>query len=297
MIFVTAASAKISLIWQADRKHMWEGDWVIELLSGLDYESVDDLKFEKYIDNSVIVVSCCQESTMAPYFKKLYDMNYKFGIILLSDELYHCGTKFYQYAKFIFRNLWHKKFNNYPNVYCFPLGYKSGFWKGTNQEIKPALERHYTWSFAGQITKKPSRAQMIECLKAIPTYYIHEIPIFGAASSLGVSDYQNLLLDTIFVPCARGYWNMESFRLYEALECGCIPIVETFPINYYKKFLGEHPFITLDSSWQEAPAKMNELLQNPQALEQKRQECMQWWADYKMNLKKKFHDIIHYNLK
>ncbi len=284
-------TAHITLLWQADRKIFWETDWVLELLTGLEYETVDDMKFEKFIDNSIIVVCAIQENMM-PYFKKLHEMHYKFGIILLSDECYKCPTDFYQYAQFVFRNFWHKKFNDDPHVVCFPLGYKQGFWNNCSQRvIKEATQRKYCWSFAGQVGGKPTRTTMIDRMKRISPFYVHEIHTFADSRSLGTKEYRELLLESIFVPCGCGYWNIDSFRVCEALECGCIPIVETFPLDYFKKFFGNHPFLAVDS-WDQAPELMKQLLTDPVALESKRLECMRWWDEYKKNLKKTFTEII-----
>lgn len=272
--------ARISLVWQAERKKVWEEDWLTELLTGIDYEIVDDMKFEKYIDNSIVVVVPPQEKQMVPYFKKMHDLGYKFGVILLSDECYTCTTEFYQYAQFVFRNYWHKQFAHDPKVICFGLGYKTGFWKSIPRSLAANKDRPYCWSFAGQIGGKPTRAAMISELKKAGPYCIHEINAWLDPRSLGTQEYQSLMLNSVFIPCGRGFWNIDSFRIWEALECGCIPIVEKFPLDYFKKFLGDHPFLAVDS-WEQAPFLMAQLFADPGALEAKRQECMQWWREYK----------------
>lgn len=285
------ALGSISLVWQAERKKVWEEDWLTELLVGLEYEVVDDMKFEKFIDNSIVIVVPPQEKQMLPYFKKMHDLGYKFGIILLSDECYTCSTEFYKYAQFVFRNYWHKQFSNDPKVVCFALGYKTGFWNGIPRSRANELRRPYCWSFAGQIGGKPTRAAMIAQLKQVSPYYIHEIHAWLDPRSLNTYEYQTLLLNSIFVPCGRGYWNIDSFRTWEALECGCIPIVEKFPLDYFKKFLGDHPFLTVDS-WEQAPLLMSQLMADPEALEAKRQECITWWDEYKKKTGQKMISII-----
>lgn len=290
------AFAHISLVWQAERKKVWEEDWLNELLTGLEYEVVDDMKFEKYIDNSIIVVNPPQEKYMVPYFKKLHDLGYKFGIILLSDECYTCTTEFYKYAQFIFRNYWHKQFANDPKVICFGLGYKTGFWKNIPRSYAQNPRRPFCWSFAGQISGKPTRAAMIEQLKRAGPYYIHEINAWLDPRSLNTHDYQTLMLNSVFIPCGRGFWNIDSFRIWEALECGCIPIVEKFPLDYFKKFLGEHPFLAVDS-WDQAPLLMAQLFADPVALEEKRQACITWWTEYKKQMNITFIRMIKANLR
>lgn len=280
----------LNLVWQINRATCWEPDWLNELLSEFDITHIDDGKHEVFLDNAIVVTfaGCPRNSA---YFKKLHDMNYTFGVILLSDECYLEPTDYYQYAQFVFRNYWHKQFAASDNVYIFPLGYKAGFWKHCARSIKKAQERSYIWSFAGQITEKPTRAAMIHALQAIPKHYVHSIDYFAAPNSLPVDAYQNLLLNTIFVPCPTGYWNLDSFRVYEALECGCIPIVERNPIDYFRLQFGDHPFITVDS-WDEATHIIRGLLFNPLQLELYRMRCHQWWLNRKAIIKRDFSTII-----
>lgn len=295
-------TSNISLVWQYDRAKAWEEDWLMELLMGLDIEIVDDTQFEIYRNHSIIVVAADQEKKMIPYCNKLKELGYQFGVILLYDEYYRGTDVYYDYPLFIFKNYWHKKYEPYAHVTCFLLGYKSGFWSKDSQTIKSASQRKYMWSFAGQIARKytaaekqnkycNARKEMCKHMRSIPNNYIYSIYGWNSPKSLKVADYQELMLDSIFIPCPRGYWNLESYRLSEALECGCIPIVETEPVDYYRKFLGDHPFITI-SSWEEAPQKIQELLDDPIALEERRQQCMQWWLEYKKKTNQTFVETI-----
>ena len=283
---------KVSLIWQYNRANAWEQDWLMELLSGLDIEVYDDTQFILCKNNSIIVVAADQEKKLVPYLMRLKRLGCKFGVILLYDENYAGSTDFYEYPLFIFKNYWHKQYAPYNHVHCFLLGYKSGFWSKESQKIVNAEQRKYNWSFVGQIVRKykpeekidknyqEARINMCKAMRTIPHNFVYAISGWNAPKSLKVPVYQDVLLDSIFVPCPRGHWNLDSYRLCEALECGCIPIVETEPIDYYKKFLGDHPFITV-SSWDEAPGQVAGLLADPVSMEIRRQECANWWLEYK----------------
>lgn len=298
LIFVTSMNfaSEYKVIWQADIVQSWEEDWLMELLDGLDLQIIEDYKYEKFIDNSIIVISAVHNTKgVEEYFSKLKSLNYKFGIIHLSDERYTAPTNFYPDAQFVFRNYWHKQFLNQKNVKMFGLGYKTGFWKDCELQPKAAAHRDYSWSFAGQITQKPTRENMIVNMKRVPNHFIYEIFDWNDPNSLQTSVYRDLLLNSIFVPCPTGYWNMDSFRLYESLECGCIPIVENKPIDYFAKFYGKHPFLTVDS-WEQAPEIINELLSNPELLEMKRVECYLWWLEYKKQLNSDLTEIIRETL-
>ena len=58
---------------------------------------------------------------------------------------------------------------------------------------------------------------------------------FGSKDSLSSVEYYEVLKDTKFVPTPHGYYHPETYRLYEELECGCIPIIEN-PHKFFDKF-------------------------------------------------------------
>ena len=294
LTFVSFSKKKINLVWQMNRSSSWEADWIDELLSDFEVNHIEDCKYEKLIDNSIIVVTYWED--FSSYIQKLYEKNYKYGVILLGDEFYKAPTDFYDKVQFVFRNYWHKNQIHHKNVYTFPLGYKKGFWQNCSRQLKDIYHRDYVWSFAGQIVNKPTREHMVKVMKQIPNNYIHEIYAWGDISSLSVDAYQNLLLNSIFVPCPTGWWNLDSFRIYEALECGCIPVVEKIPFDYFNLYLGSNPFITI-SSWNEVIDIINNLLSDPIALEKRRLACQKWWLTYKDNLKQTMSTVIKEKIK
>ncbi len=281
----------VPLVWQVDRRTIWEEDWLMELMRGVELEVVDDGRYEKLIDRSIIVISKADAQAQAAYFERLKELGYKFGIIHLSDETYSDSTGFYKDASFVFRNYWDPRFAQMKNVHCFALGYKSGFRHEKAEQKLPAAGRKYTWSFAGQINNKPTRRMMLGAMYVIPNYYIHETFSFGDAKALTSVDYENLLLDSVFIPAPMGWTNPDSFRVWEALESGCIPIVEKGGFDYFAQFLGSHPMITLDS-WYVAEWVLEPYLSDTQLLEQKRQACYAWWQAYKQQLHELFVQTI-----
>lgn len=284
--------AKVSLVWQLDRLHTWEEDWLMELFSGLDVTVVDDGKHAVFLDNSIIVSNHTRE--LETYVKKLHDLGYKFGIILTSDETCNAPDHFYRYAQFVFRNYWREKFVGCPNVVMFPLGYKTKFWKGRSKQLNDVSDRKYTWSFAGRLDH-PARAAMISQMRKVPNGFIHQIHEWADKRSLSTKDYRDLMLNTVFIPCAKGCYSYDTFRLYEALECGCIPIVESGHPDYFTQFYGAHPFLTV-TSWHEAPKLVSAFLADQQRLERKRQECHDWWVEHKKKVNRIFVETVQSTL-
>lgn len=282
---------KVHLIWQVPNfGYYWESEWLREMLSEVDFTEQVDGRFSVFEDNSIIVIPIC-DGKARDYFEKLHALGYKFGVIQLSDENYKFPDYYSHLAKFVLRNYWHKNFLQNEKITPFPLGYKKGFWEGLpDKSIPAASKRHYMWSFAGQIMKT-SRVSMITNMKKIPPYFVYETTTFADPRALPIDQYRDVMLDSIFIPCPRGFWNLDSFRVYEALECGCIPIVEKTPLDYFTLFFGEHPFLSV-STWDDVPALIEDLLSDPERLENRRAECYQWWLDYKTNLKSKVAEIV-----
>jgi hypothetical protein len=74
-----------------------------------------------------------------------------------------------------------------------------------------------------------------------------------------------------------GNVNLESFRVYEALECGAVPIVERRPwLDYFTDLFGPHPLLSVNN-WKEAGAVINSLRSDPVRLRDRQIEIQEWW--------------------
>ncbi len=295
---VHAFTQEIPLVWQIKRAISWEEDWLRDILHGVELTNVEDGNYEKFIDNSIIVFSSYHNTEgCVEYFEEMHKRGYTFGIINLSDERELGPSTFYPYAAFVFRNYWRSDFNDQMNVVTFPLGYGPGFWEGGKKEPGKACNREYIWSFSGMVRKRPTREAMINNMKKVSNYFFLETNDWGTKDqkSLTGSEFRELMFKTIFVPCPGGWANMDSFRVYESLESGCIPIVEKFPHDYFTSFFPNHPFLTVDS-WEEAPDLIQAYLADPEALEKKRLECCAWWKEYKENIKQALVSIVKQKL-
>jgi hypothetical protein len=176
----------------------------------------------------------------------------------------------------------------------FPLGYKLGFYEGVDQKeysYKDSTLRKYTWSFVGAL--KSDRIQMIQNMKlASNSCFLHNISNWNSKDSLSTKEYKSIMEESIFLPCGLGTFNLDTFRLCEALECGCIPIVlkssRNQPFNYWERlFEGEQiPFIMLDN-WEQSVDIVKNLMKDTKELEKLRLKNHNWWLVYKKNLKER----------
>ena len=89
-----------------------------------------------------------------------------------------------------------------------------------------------------------------------------------------------VLSSTEFMPCPNGFFHPETYRLYEALQCGCIPIVEN-AYKYYDRLFPNNPFIKV-GKWADAKAIIKNW--NESKIKAKQEECNSWWSSYKIEL-------------
>jgi hypothetical protein len=165
------------------------------------------------------------------------------------------------------------------------------------------MSKKYTWSFMGQIHAQGDRAKMIERLKSAPGEHYYNInQSWLSKDSVETQDYRSIMADSIFVPCPRGNSSVDSFRLYEVLECGAIPIIEKD--ESWKKLLGDHPLLETDPEWNKAFDYITELHDKDEFLKKYKQKISNWWSRYKCNLSKniqetivdkKYRDKVYYN--
>ncbi|MEN9862335.1 MAG: hypothetical protein RLZZ601_99 [Pseudomonadota bacterium] len=126
---------------------------------------------------------------------------------------------------------------------------------------------------------------------------LHLLSSSGFSSGYKVGPYSAVMEGSIFAPCPAGN-SPETIRLYDALECGCIPISldHTFlnSPNALAEF-GSPPFITL-SSWDKLPVFLEQMKQkistNPDEVQKMQNDCIAWWGNYKNNIAQKIANRI-----
>lgn len=273
---------KFTAIWQSEIPH--EREWVDEIFGPYISEHVTDGKHELAMDNAILIdafVHCFDQA----YYAKFRGLNAY--LVQFLDENFDGGYERYENFRGVFRGHWSSVFNaNY--VRKMPLGYCNGVPR--RGQLIPAAQRNYVWSFAGHVDKS-SRPEMAEALARVePHYLFSSSPVPGFVTPLSTPEYKrllppeayyDLLFDSTFSPCPMGNVNLECFRVYEALECGSIPIVEKrWSMDYFRTLLGEHPIPTV-GSWREARHLIDSLLRDPQGLDALQDKCIEWWQNYK----------------
>ena len=274
-------------------REYYEYDWLKFLMGEAYFNSLQyyDPKIEMpSIDTTLLITSNVSDYTN--FLNKLFENGKKYGVILPSDEWVQHDDSFIWNANcvFLYRNYLHPISIESNKVTQFGLGYRNGF-KVNPLAIKRSCDRKYCWNFIG--SPRPGlhdeRMKAISLFRVLKNDFVHLTSGFNASDYLGVNDYQNCLMDSQFTLCPRGHRNIDTFRLYEALEAGSIPVTlknsGAFPYKFqpsYWELLFKNmqiPFIYADS-WEDALSDVQKII-NEDRISEIQVECLKFWNSSK----------------
>jgi len=136
-----------------------------------------------------------------------------------------------------------------------------------------------------------SRFDLIHQNKNIKPNFINITKKFGGENTMSSKDYYNVLNNCCFSLVPHGYLHPETYRLYESLECGSIPIIEN-PYNFFNNFLPDNPFYSI-TIWSEAKEIIEKFVSGENKVNDVSARVNKWWIDYKKKLKKSISKIMH----
>ena len=169
-----------------------------------------------------------------------------------------------------------------------PIGVPPG--TGEVLEANGCAVRNRSIVFAGQDTHE-RRHELLGVLKDLA---VEEHPdmqwLMTTGFRLGYTQdaYLGLLQRTRLAPCPSGPHSLDSFRLYESLAAGALPIIEThtphgYEAEFWTALFGEdHPIPTVDS-WLALPVLADEYADGKR-WRAKRDEVQRWWAGFREDL-------------
>jgi hypothetical protein len=97
----------------------------------------------------------------------------------------------------------------------------------------------------------------------------------GFARGYSKKEYSDFMYDARLIICPKGFTSNETFRHYEALMAGAIPISLPLPDNYFYRGA---PFVILNH-WNELEKTVKYLLSNPILLEDLHRQSVNWWEN------------------
>ena len=147
----------------------------------------------------------------------------------------------------------------------------------------------------GQVRKRPTRQSMLSYLKKLDgDFFENSNDSWQSSDKIGTKEYRKILEQSVFAPCPRGNESVDSFRLYESIEAGAIPIPERGDYYWDNLFQNNHPFeMQANKDWSNIPKWIEYFMSNEDALNKYRQNIQFWWKNYKQKLNKNILQIIN----
>jgi hypothetical protein len=270
-------TGRLQIVWTSDSFN--EMDWIRFLLGPMRFDEMMDKRFESAVPYSLYVVNS-NHNPLHLLPKSFYDnisRQASVGLLHMADEWFGEDYNYYRNFSFVIKTHYTRRLQH-AGIMTIPLGFSNE----TNQEGigVPASQRLYLWCFLGN-NSAGSRPEMLRTFHGISSQY--PIP----TSNLKKSDYDSVLRQTKFCPAPMGNVMIETWRTYEAIENGCIPLVESrIFCNYYRDLFGHHPIPTF-SNWRQARVFAKELSCSPPRLDALQAEIFSWWQGEKIYVRDK----------
>lgn len=151
--------------------------------------------------------------------------------------------------------------------------------------------RHHDWFFAGQVTHA-RREQMAAALRAVGRGFYH--PTAGYLQGMPRLEYLKHLSHTKIAPCPSGPMTVDTARPLEALEAGCVPVVDMVTprggdYDYWALCFGDDCPLPRIRDWREFPSILGrELAAWPHTANR----CGAWWQGWKRRIVLQLEDQI-----
>lgn len=276
-----------NLVWFGSSSLSWGRSWIEELfkMSRVVYHYPKIQEDIDLLDRCIVVTN---NSESYDYIRALDRAGKKYAVVLLSDEMLIEPMFYLKSPNCIYaaRNYFNPQYWNDSKVFTFGLGHRHKFEEYVTPNVL-ATERRRLWSFAGSL--KADREVAIEHFKNIKPYQLNVLPSFNDAKQLTAEEYADLLSDSVFCLAPRGGANLDSFRIYEALEAGSIPVVlksteyqKVSPSYWHAVFVGAQklPFVC-SSTWEEAYVECKKIIDSGR-INEVQEECKVFWKSYKL---------------
>ena len=299
---------EIPVLWlsyrdQTPAKGYWDQGLLMKLFSGGVWKSANGFSFKEYfsfadlpLGGAIIVLPASVHNTLEYIDKLNEDMKCLQWVLLILGE--DEGG--------VFR----VELVNHPNIKIWVMNPRVGkhdrfssignYWPTDTQSIITDHKHEYDnklhdWFFAGQVNHS-RRKDCVNELRKLQNGYLVETG--GFTQGLDRKDYIKNIVASKVVPCPSGVLTPDSFRLFETLEAGSIPVADVqsprsdYLPGYWELLFGADnvKFPTL-SNWSEFPAILGSLLSD---WAHKSNEIYSWWQGEKRNLTLRLENDILY---
>jgi GR25 family glycosyltransferase involved in LPS biosynthesis len=276
-------------------KDLYEYSWLQELFgSGPDISLEIERVCEPQDDSPIVLIQGSLVEVAEEILSYWRNAGKTFYLLHLSDEYGRDSIEMYSWKEClgVIRNYVREDAADSDKVKTIPLGWHWAISSGEPYIHTPQPPfREFVWSFVG--TGWCGRKEKLELLKQIPGD--HKLVFqdnWHSSDMLGKEENMSILLNSWFVPCPGGQ-NPETFRIYEALEAGAMPIIvkeEGFQplLEYLGKWL---PLIVADN-WVHAAQIIYTLKSKPEIYEQYRVQVLTAWEKCKRDVKESIKKVF-----
>jgi hypothetical protein len=219
----------------------------------------------------------------ASVLKGWSDAGLTFFVLHMSDEFCADPIEFYDLpgCKGVIRNYMREGLP--PKVLVIPLGFHWAIPNGDPYFHTPRPPfRELVWSFVG--TDWMGRKEKLSPLTQVGEHKAIYMDDWNSPKMLGREENLAILLNSWCVPCPSGQ-NDETFRFYEALEAGAVPVLVK---GKFASWISQDIQMLVADSWVHAAQLIYTLKAQPEVYEKYRAALLMAWE----NLKKKTKDSI-----
>lgn len=289
------------VFWGCDPTRQYEYAWLLHLFkdSIVSHHYVHETDF----DSSLIRDDCvpvlvesgllCLQSNPSSQQLELLDQqrvirlrklqgNSKLIIIHLSDEEGNDALRWYSYLQpktIVWRNFYHDFLVKYDlQLTHFPIGPRDPFLdKDLSQLVpSPSSSRTYPWCFMGTLWSSGSRLSAVShFLRKLPDGFYFGGSHFG--HGIPLDQYRLKLMNSKFALAPEGDRHLDTFRLWESLSSGTIPLVVDHNSKASHLLTDSFP-VPIFKTWPEAVDFVYPYLTNDIALDQLQSQVFNWWS-------------------
>jgi len=284
---------RIPVLWYQGTKGMWDHGIVAEFLNGTLYgaglvpRDFDERLTRDHPGEGSVLVVCGgayreQASTIVEHLN-----SYPWSVCILTSDEGH-GFQWQVLPTGANRSTWVQY--PCPGVHdLIPLRLPTGFRCDTRSTLQVARSvsraRDYVWSFAGQVQHE-FRRECVRQAQALTRPGHLFVSNKGFASGYPYQEYVDILLRSQTVLCPAGSDSPDSFRVYEALEAGALPICDRrMPTwskeqDYWQFLWGEQPPYPVVDHWSELPEVLNSVVGSQHIINR----SAAWWIGKKRQM-------------
>lgn len=164
------------------------------------------------------------------------------------------------------------------SVHAPLIGQARFFGEGAGPAVAlPAVEKDLDVAFLGQINHVRRQELAAVMADMDPERTLFE-DTGGFLQGRPHAGFMSQMARAKIAPCPAGIESVDSFRLYQAIEAGCVPVVERFDRHgnderMWEMVYGDHFPVPMVDSWDELPALVDSLLVG---WEYEAEKCQMW---------------------